>query len=271
MSETGPSVYGVVGWPVGHSASPAIHAAAFESVGLAATYLRLPVPPGRAPTALGSLRALGARGANVTAPHKVAIARLCGRLDASARAVGSVNTLVIEDGVVVGHDTDAEGLRRFLEEDAGLELSRMPAFVLGSGGAARACAVALSGRAGSLVIAARDPSAGADVAALFEGPASVVPFGEAAEVDARLVLNATPLGWRGELIRVSPRPEQVVVDLVYRETPLLRRARAAGSVAHDGRGMLLRQAALSFGLWTGLEPPLGAMRRGLDRALPHMS
>ena len=272
MSGTGPSVYGVVGWPVGHSASPAIHAAAFEALGIPATYLRLPVPPGRAAGAVEGLRALGARGANVTAPHKTAIAGLCDRLEASSRVAGSVNTLVIEDGSVIGHDTDAEGLRLFLEADASVALSGVAALVLGSGGAARACAVALSRRAGRLVVAARDARAGAEVAGLFEGPAVVVPFAEAAEQeDAHLVLNATPLGWRDERVPIIPRAGQVVVDLVYRETPLLRSARAAGAVGHDGRGMLLRQAALSFRLWTGLEAPLEAMLRGLDRVLPPIS
>ena len=269
MSGTGPSVYGVLGWPVGHSASPAIHAAAFEALGIPATYLRLPVPPGRAAGAAEGLRALGARGANVTAPHKTALAGLCDRLGASARVAGSVNTLVVEDGSMTGYDTDAEGLRLFLEDDASVDLSGMTALVLGGGGAARACAVALSGRAGRLVVAARDARAGADVAGLFEGPTAVVPFAEAAEQEAaRLVLNATPLGWRDERVPVIPRAGQIVVDLVYRETPLLRSARAAGVAAHDGRGMLLRQAALSFRLWTGLEAPLEAMMRGLDRALP---
>lgn len=268
MSGTGPSVYGVVGWPVGHSASPAIHTAAFQALGIPAVYLRLPVPPGRAAGAIEALRALGARGANVTAPHKTPIGRLCDRLDASARAAGSVNTLLIDDGSVVGHDTDAEGLRRFLEEDAAMDLSGIPALVLGSGGAARACVVALSGRAGRLVLAARDREAGVEVADLFEGSATVIRFTDAADRDDPvLVLNATPLGWRDEEVPVTPRAGQVVVDLVYRETPLLRRARAAGAVAHDGRGMLLRQAALSFELWTGLEAPLEAMARGLDRAL----
>lgn len=268
MSATGPSVYGVVGWPVAHSASPAIHSAAFEALGIPAIYLRFPVPAGLAPRALEALRVLGARGANVTAPHKTSIARLCDRLEPSADAAGSVNTLVIEDGAVVGHDTDAEGLLWFLERDAALDLSGRTALVLGSGGAARACAVALSGRAGRLVVAARDAAAGAEVADLFEGPVGVVPFAEAGdESGVHLILNATPLGWRDEVVPVAPRGGQVVVDLVYRETPLLRRARAAGAVAHDGRGMLLRQAALSFHLWTGLRAPREEMARGLDRAL----
>ncbi|HEX6207633.1 MAG TPA: shikimate dehydrogenase [Actinomycetota bacterium] len=265
------AVFAVVGWPVGHSASPAIHRAAFEALGIPAVYLRLPVPPGRAEAGVGSLRALGARGANVTAPHKVAIAGLCHDLAPSARRTGTVNTLLIEGGTVTGHDTDSEGLRRFLQEDARLNLAGLTSLVLGGGGAARACAVALSGLAGRLVVAARGAAAAAEVADLFEGPSTVIPFAEAAEAEADVILNATPLGWRGEDVAVDPRPGQVVVDLVYRETPLLRRARAVGAVAHDGRGMLLRQAALSFRLWTSQDPPLEAMRAALDRPLTSAS
>ncbi|HEX6261531.1 MAG TPA: shikimate dehydrogenase [Actinomycetota bacterium] len=261
------ALYAVMGWPVVHSASPAIHTAAFDTLGIPAVYLRLPVPPGRAAAAIASLWALGARGASVTAPHKVAIAGLCQDLARSARRTGTVNTLLIEEGSVTGHDTDAEGLRRFLLEDARLDLAGLTALVLGGGGAARACAVALSGLAGRLVVAARGAAAGAEVADLFEGPSTVIPFVEAGEAQADLLLNATPLGWRGEDVAVDPRPGQVVVDLVYRETPLLRRAWAVGAVAHDGRGMLLRQAALSFRLWTGEDPPLEAMRAALDGVL----
>lgn len=260
-------LYGILGWPVRHSLSPSLHEAAFDALGLDAVYARVPVPPTRLPVAMTGLRSLGLAGGNVTAPHKVEVMAMLDAVDEEARAVGAVNTLVREEQGLTGTNTDVEGFRRALAE-ADVACGGLTALVLGAGGAARACVLALGReRIGRVVVAARDPERGAEVAALVASDAGVVPFADAGSVEAGLVVNATPLGWRGERLPVDPRSGQVVIDLVYAPTPLLGSAREAGAVAVDGRGMLLYQAALAVEAWTGRRAPLDAMRAALEVAI----
>jgi len=147
--ETG--VFGVIGWPVAHSLSPAIHNAAFAALGLDKTYLGLPVPPGMVLEALAGLRALGFEGANVTMPHKAAVADGVDELSDDARLLHAVNTVVVDGQRLVGHNTDAPGFDRFLRRDAGFDSEGRTALIYGAGGAARACALARDEPGGSLV------------------------------------------------------------------------------------------------------------------------
>src|SRR5437762_13067748 len=135
---------GVIGWPVGHSLSPAIHNAAFSALGLDWVYVALPVAPGDAADALSGLRALGFAGANVTMPHKSEIARLVDERSDDAKRLGAVNTIVVGDAGIAGHNTDAPGFGRFLRDDAGFDAAGKTALLYGAGGAARACALALA-------------------------------------------------------------------------------------------------------------------------------
>lgn len=274
MSGPGAStrVYGIVGWPVGHSLSPALHNAAFRAEGMDAVYVAFPVPPGEMGRAMAGLRALGVAGANVTMPHKEEAAGLADEVEDSARRVGAVNTLALQEGRVVGHNTDVEAFRLALVEDAGFDPRGGTAVVLGAGGAARACVAALAeAGVGRLVVAARRAAAAEEVAAVAAGSdVATAPFADAERRsrEADLLVNATPLGWKGESVPLHPRKGQVAVDLVYRATPFLERARAAGADAHDGLGMLVRQAALAFTIWTGREAPLPAMRAVAASAQP---
>jgi len=257
---------GVMGWPVEHSLSPVIHNAAFDAAGLDWTYVALPVRPGEVSAAVAGLRSLGFRGANVTMPHKDDVAALVDDASDDARRLGAVNTVVVSDGAVSGHNTDAPGFDRFLRRDAGVDPAGSTALVLGAGGAARACALALArGGAAEVIVASRKPTAADRVRAALDGLATEVAwvaFPDAAARAADLVINATPLGARGETVPVGPLgPGTVVIDLLYAPptTPLLTAARAAGAQAFGGLGLLLHQGALSFELWTGQPAPLEVM------------
>ena len=257
---------GVIGWPVAHSMSPAIHNAAFAALEMDWVYVPMPVPPARVAEAIAGLGALGFAGANVTMPHKTACAELIHDLSEDARRLRAVNTIVVGPEEVSGHNTDAPGFGRFLREDAGFDPAGRAALLFGAGGAARACALALA-RAGlgSLAVAVREPSRAEPLRGTldgFETAVRVVPFDDAPSVPADLVVNATPLGVHGELLPLPPLgPGMLAVDLLYRPgiTPLLSSAREAGAAGHGGLGLLLHQAALSIELWTGRVPPLAVM------------
>ena len=258
--------FGVIGWPVEHSLSPAIHTAAISAMGLHAVYLPLPVAPGMLADALAGLAALGFSGANVTMPHKTEAAARMDACSPDAARLGAVNTIVVGPAGLTGHNTDAPGFERMLRYDEGFEPAGTTVLLFGAGGAARACALALS-RAGAarLIVAVRDPASATALAAAIEGfdtALEVIRMGEAAEYRADLIVNATPLGSGGEdLPTPALRPGMLVVDLLYQPalTPLMARSRAAGATATGGLGLLLHQAALAFELWTGQVPPIDVM------------
>src|SRR5918995_4725898 len=157
---------GVLGWPVEHSLSPAIHNAAFVALGLDWVYVPLPVPPAELPAALRGLGALGFAGANVTMPHKTRTTELIEDLSEDARLLRAVNTIVVGTDGLAGHNTDALGFARFLREDTGFDPSGRAALLFGAGGGARACALALSrGGLAELSLAVREPSRGEDLRA----------------------------------------------------------------------------------------------------------
>jgi len=259
-------VAGVIGWPIEHSLSPVIHNAAYEALGLDWVYVALPVAPGAAPKAIAGLAALGFAGANVTMPHKEAVAERVDSLSEDAALLRAVNTIQVSPDGLVGHNTDAPGFARFLERDAGFDPAGGHVLLFGAGGAARACALALA-RAGAARIAVvlREPvRAAALVATLadLETTVEVVTFDEAPGTPANLIVNATPLGGHGEALPLPPLDASTfAVDLLYRpvSTPLQAAVRMAGGTAFGGLGLLLHQAALAIELWTGQPAPLEAM------------
>ena len=268
-------VVGVIGWPVAHSLSPAIHNAAFATLGLDWVYVPLPVAPGNLRAAADGLVTLGFRGANVTMPHKTESAALADDLAEEARRLRAVNTFVVTGERLHGHNTDAPGFDRFLRRDVGFDPRGRSALVFGAGGVARAVAFALaSAGVGELSVAVREAARAAELLEAVEGTSvrpSVVDFDAATGVSADLVVNATPLGADGQTAPPLPRlaPGVVVIDLLYRPavTPLQAAARAAGAEAHGGLGLLLHQAALSFELWTGTPAPLEVMSAAALAAL----
>lgn len=271
---------GLIGWPVEHSVSPAMHNAAFDALGLAWRYTLLPTPLGGVRAALDDLTARGYRGANVTMPHKQVVMSYLDEITGAAQAIGAVNTIVVQRGRLIGHNTDGDGFMAALRE-AGFEPAGRRALVLGAGGAAQAvvyalaltgCAVTLYNRTAqrAIQLAHRAQDLGVHVPVV-----TALADLEPAHLD--LLVNATPVGmWpRSD---ASPWPEALplpshwtVFDLVYNpaETRLLAQARAAGARTVGGLDMLAHQGALAFELWTGRSPPIDVMRVAAWNALGH--
>lgn len=269
---------GLIGWPVSHSLSPAMHNAALATAGINGIYLPLPVAPERLAAALRGLPALGFRGVNVTIPYKQAVMPHLDSLDAAARAIGAVNTLVFDaDGRAHGSNTDWRG---FLADLAahGVEPAEAPCAILGAGGSARAVAYALISRRAHVHIFARNRVQADELAAtlaqecgyphIHSGYLQDLPT---LSTDWRLLINSTPLGM-GKLADQSPWPAAVplpanafVYDLVYNpaQTRLLAQAAAAGRPHANGLGMLLHQGAQAFEQWLGVAPDLTVMRAAL--------
>ncbi|MGE0000073.1 MAG: shikimate dehydrogenase [Ilumatobacteraceae bacterium] len=262
----------VIGHPVAHSLSPALHNAAFRAAGADWVYAAFDVAPGEAARALEAMRVLGLGGLSVTMPHKEDVAAAVDACTPAARSLASVNTVVrLPDGRLEGHSTDGDGFVASLRE-AGCEPAGRRFAVLGAGGAARAVIDALAReRAAQIVVVNRTPARAEQAAALAGAVGSVGDPLDVADVD--VIVNATSLGMgvgRGAGTDVSEvplptrliRPAHVVVDLVYHplETPLLAAARAAGAQAIDGLGMLVHQAALQQQLWRGELPDTTVMR-----------
>ncbi len=261
-----------------------MHNAAFAARGLEATYVRFPVHPDDIAEAIRGLRALGIRGANVTVPHKESVIALLDEVTKEARAIGAVNTIVRDGQRLIGHNTDAQGFTRALEE-AGVTFEDATVTVIGAGGAARAAVAGLAkGGASKISVAARRlEQAGQLVEALAEvcAPCSLVACDmsqatlRAAFAESQLLVQSTSAtlassqdaaGFAASLPMECLPARASVVDLVYkpRETSVLVRAKELGLTTVDGLGMLLHQGALAFELWTHLQAPVGVMRATLS-------
>ena len=255
---------GVMGWPVEHSKSPRLHGFWLKKLQVDGVYIPLPVSPERLPEAIAGLPALGFRGVNLTIPHKERVIPLCDQLDETARRIGAVNTIVVEDGVLHGTNTDAFGFIENLRQNSPWPAPAGAAVLLGAGGAARAIAVALSDDGvQDLRIVNRT---GERVQSLIQSTglknASFVPWNERDQAldGAALVVNATSLGMQRNPkldINLAALPKTAVVnDIVYAplQTPLLEDAAARGNPVVDGLGMLLYQAVPGFKAWFGVSP-----------------
>lgn len=254
----------LIGDPVQHSPSPAMHQAAFQALDLDMDYVVERVKLKKLPRAFDRLRGRYA-GLNVTIPLKEAIVPLLDEVRGAAATTGSVNTVTFTDGRAIGDSTDGEGFLVALRR-AGTPIPRH-AVILGAGGAARAIGAALRASAADVVIAARDPQRGAATASALGGRSIAMAELGAELIEADLLVNATPVADR--FPAVTLHPGLTVFDLVYRPrvTPLLAAARELGCRTVEGVEMLVEQGARSFEIWTGLRPPEEAMR---DAALVHL-
>jgi shikimate dehydrogenase len=276
-------VCAVIGDPVGHSLSPQIHNAAFQALGLDFTYVAFHVKRGEAGDALRAVRALGIRGLSVTIPHKVDVIPHLDEIDAVARDIGSVNTVVNEGGRLLGTSTDGPGALRALAASR-VEAAGRSVLLLGSGGAARAVAFALATldplpRLRILGIEESELSRLASDLTSRKGlPVEAEPLGEKALerglAEAEVVIHATPVGMAprvGESVVPARwlRKDLGVFDVVYTpfETKLLRESAAAGARTVPGLGMFVQQAAIQFELWTGKPAPVEVMTRTVTEAL----
>lgn len=276
--------YAVLGHPIGHSLSPAMHNASLRRLGLDAVYLAFDVIPGKLAGVLRALRDLGFGGVNVTVPHKEEALRAMDDLDPSAARVGAVNTVEFRpDGSLRGHNTDGRGFIRDLAEALKITPAGQSVFLLGAGGAGRALALTCAAAgARQITLADTDAARAGRVRAelLQQTPGLAVELAPDA-ADARaatcraadLVLQATPVGMKRDdpapLPPAAFRTGQCAYDLVYMypETAFMRAAATAGARAANGLGMLLHQGAEAFRIWTATEPDTAAMRAALEQAV----
>jgi shikimate dehydrogenase len=267
-------VCGLIASPVGHTMSPAMHNAAFRSLGLDYVYVPFLVEPADLPNALDGLRALNISGFNVSIPHKVTCIPFLDGLDSLAEHIGAVNTVVNAGGELRGYNTDAEGFLRSLTS-RNITVARRNVVIVGAGGAARAVAYILAREHAYLTLLNRTPAAAETLADMIEDDfGQRVPFFaleeaalEEALEDAHLLVNTTSVGMSPDS-GTSPVPARLlradltVCDIVYNpvKTALLAAAEAAGAVTVSGADMLAWQGALAFQLWTGVTAPFELMR-----------
>jgi len=260
---------GVMGWPVKHSLSPALHGHWLKRYGIDGTYEAWPVRPEELPDALRRLRDEGCSGTNLTVPHKETAMALVDAVDETARRIGAVNTLVLrDDGTLAATNTDAYGLveniRAAAPDAVSGNFGGRAAVILGAGGAARAAVVGLAdlGVREIRIVNRTLERAQALTGLGGDSDTHAVDWDERATAlsDAGLLVNTTTLGMDGQPtldIGLSELPGDAVVnDIVYAplETPLLAAARARGNPVVDGLGMLLHQARAGFRAWFGVDP-----------------
>lgn len=275
-------LYGIFGYPIGHSLSPLMHNSAFAHYHLDAVYLPFAVHPAQIEVAVKAIRVLGIQGINVTIPHKQEVMTWLDEVSPEARLIGAVNTIHLKDDRLLGYNTDGSGFLRSLEE-AGSTVAGRAVLLLGAGGAARAIAVQLClARVHRLYIANRTMARAEALAASLKQSFPCADICIVAMLESSLsahlphtdiVVNATAVGMHPhdqlKLPFAALGPQHLVCDIVYRplHTPLLLAARSQGARTLDGLGMLLHQGAEAFEIWTGRSFPLAKIRATLLDAI----
>ena len=279
MSDKTFGLAGVMGWPVGHSRSPKIHNHWIEKYGLNGAYVLLPVAPGKLEAAIAGLPALGFRGCNITIPHKVDAMALMNEVDANAKRVGAMNTIVVQpDGTLKGFNNDGFGyIQSLLDAKPDWRADAGPVTVLGAGGAARAVVLALADRgAKEIRLINRTYEKAEALAQEFGGPVKAYAWSErhTALADVALLVNTTSQGMHGQAaleLNLDALPAHALVsDVIYvpLETPLLAAARQRGNATVNGLGMLLNQARPAFHAWFGVMPEVTPeLRRIIEATL----
>jgi shikimate dehydrogenase len=264
----------VFGSPIRHSASPAMHNAAFAALGLNWRYVAFEVDPKNLRAAIAGARAMNFAGINLTVPHKLLAVDMVDRLDASAKKWGAVNTILFNERGATGYNTDADAIITSLREDLKVEVRGAKVLLLGAGGAGRTAALRLAAeKVAELYLVNRTVSKaleiGSEIKKQFPSVAVSVGYPKA-RVD--LVLNATSLGLQAgdasplDTKQFSLKQTRAVYDMIYRpaQTALLAAAKKSGCKTANGLGMLLHQGAKAFEIWTGKPAPLAVMRRALE-------
>ncbi|BCO10312.1 shikimate dehydrogenase (NADP(+)) [Desulfolithobacter dissulfuricans] len=267
-------LHGIIGNPVRHSLSPAMHNAAFAALEMNRVYVPMEVADPR--EGVAALRTLGFIGVSVTVPHKETILAALDEIDPVASRIGAVNTLLLrkkeetEEIIVRGFNTDWVGSNMALAEKMRLAGSKV--LVIGAGGAAKAVGFGLREAGAAVIITNRTEQRGRELASWLD--ASFVPFAEVDAVRADALVNTTSVGMEPDVEAIPLDPGllghfKVVMDIVYAplQTRLLREAAAVGCQTIDGLAMLLYQGAAQFRIWTGIQPPLDVMRRALEEEL----
>ncbi len=276
-------ICGVIGDPIEHTMSPVMHNAAFKKLGIDDVYLPFRVVKEELNEAIRGMRALNIRGFNVTIPHKVAIIPLLDKLDFLAERIGAVNTVVNDDGILSGYNTDGTGFLQSMLEH-GIEPKEKNIVILGAGGASRALSFTLAERGGNLVILNRllefewAEELAQKLAHTFKREVKALELDERnlskALEGADILIHATNVGMSPDfdetlVPRKLLRPDLVVFDIVYNpiRTRLLREAEEAGAMTVGGLNMLAWQGVMAFEKWTGQKPPFELMREEAARVL----
>jgi shikimate dehydrogenase len=275
-------IVGVIGDPVEHSCSPPMHNAAFREMGMDYVYVPYHVKPEQIPAAVEGFKALNVAGINVTLPHKKTVLPLMDSVSQEAELIGAVNTMVFRDGMVEGHNTDAPGFIASLQEEGIDDIKGMNVVVLGAGGSAHAVVVGLAlAEVDRITIANRTHSKAVLLAETIKEKAGIPVEGIPLD-DRRLpehisqsdLLVSTITAGMDPSIPLVIDPDWLhedlaVCDIVYipPETNLLKAAAERGLRTIGGMGMLVHQGAISFQLWTGMQPSVETMRQALVRAL----
>ncbi len=264
-------LYGVIGYPVRHSLSPVFQNAAFSYLGINAVYVPFEIKPERLKEALRGLGFAGVRGLNVTIPYKEAVLELVDRVSEEVREIGAANTLRFSEEGLEAFNTDWIGFLRAAQEIT--PLSGKKVLVIGAGGSSRAVIYALKKAKAEVFLWNRTREKALTIAERFGVEA--VDNLEGGVTGADVVVNTTSVGLREDdppLFDYSIlRGDQVVIDIIYRETPLVRAAREKGCRHQTGLPMLLYQGAESFRIWTGCEPPVKVMKLSLLKVSPEIS
>lgn len=270
-------ICGIIGNPVGHSLSPAMHNAAFSELGLNFVYLPFPVQKEKLKEAVEGLKALGIKGGNVTIPHKSEVIKYLDEVEELAQRIGAVNTIVREKGKLRGFNTDALGFKKALEEKR-IKLEEREVILFGAGGAAKALAFQLASEGSQVTIVNRTLERAQKVKENIESKldreVEVLPLSEKEEVrekmkEAEIMTNATSVGMR-EQKSIVPKdflhPKLVVMDIIYTpvNTKLIKQAQEVGcKKIINGVQMLVYQGALGFKAWTGEKAPEEVMRKAV--------
>ena len=267
---------GLFGHPVGHSLSPLMHNQAFDVCRLNYRYAPFDIPPEQIGQAVAGIRALGFRGVNVTIPHKVAVMPYLDEVDEEAKIIGAVNTIVNDNGRLIGYNTDGRGYVRSLIEETGIVLEEQSVLMVGAGGAARGVAVALLQKGVvDLVIANRSfdkaESLANDLQSAIPGKRvtaiSLEEIGSSIS-NRTLLVQTTSIGMSPK-VSESPVPKDLlhknllISDLIYNplKTQIQKDGEEIGCRTHSGVGMFIYQGALSFEYWTNHKAPIEEMRK----------
>jgi len=261
-------ITGLFGYPVEHTLSPLMHNAAFEHLGLDYCYLPFSVHPGSLKNAVDAIRALNLAGVNVTIPHKESVIPYLDKVNEEALFIGAVNTIVNQEGTLIGHNTDGRGFMRSLSEN-NVSPENKKILITGAGGASRAIGYYLGQKADRLYLFDIDKikleKLASDLSKIRDNISVLNDVSKLSRFD--ILINATPLG----LKTTDPvpfdvsvlSPHQTVCDLIYKNTPLLSQAAQRGCKTIDGLGMLLWQGVFAFELWTRTSPPVEIMKTAL--------
>jgi len=261
-------ITGIFGYPVEHTLSPAMHNAAFKALGLDYCYVPFQVTPEHLRDAVKAIRALNLCGVNVTVPHKEKVLPLLDEIHEEASFIGAVNTIVNRQGKLTGYNTDGKGFIKVLAESR-ISLADKNILIIGAGGASRALSYYLCQESKTVQIYNRTRKRAHKLVKDLTRLCSNVSLCDNIFYikDFHMIINATPVGLNNE----DPSPldisllkkNQIICDLIYKKTRLLKEAFRKGCKVIDGSGMLLWQGMLAFELWTGKKPPAEVMRNAL--------